>query len=122
MEQNQLTEILAYLDQLLHGVKTGKLQWMEGNSTAYVWENKEKGGRIVLQRIQAYTTVNDLGKLTMGNMYSMKVLTLEGRPQFALSGATQKDVNAKMHDLFLAIETANMQKGINFLSSLLRES
>lgn len=122
MEQNQLTEILAYLDQLLQGVKTGKLEWTEGNSATYVWERKEKGGRIVLQRIQAYTTVNDLGKLTMGNMYSMKVLTLDGKPQFALSGATQKDINAKMHDLFQAIETSNMQKGINFLSSLLQEN
>ncbi len=122
MDAGQRDKTLLYLDQLLTATKSGMAIWSEANPSTYVWQNKQKGGRIVLQKTGVSPTLKADGQLEISASYVLQALDRVGTPQLMLQGSDDTKIGERLSSLFEHIMHAKTQAAIDFLGSILPET
>lgn len=120
-ETNQVDKIMAYLDRLTEATKLGQISWSEANPTTMVWENKDKGGRLVLQKLLNRLEIGDSGVQRVEGQYVLQGFDLDGKMQLVLKEKPDTSVNIKLKTLFEIATSMLFQKSIDFLGSIVPE-
>lgn len=122
MEHGQREKMLSYLDQLMIATKSTDINWVQANPSTFVWDNKEKRGRLVLQQVTQTPKLSKDGKLLFINTYVLQVLDSSGNQKLVLKGSSDDDINARLSSLFEQISNLKTQTAIDFLAAMLPET
>jgi len=111
-------ELTKYIEQIISATEQGSMDWEKANPTTYVWitPDAKLQGRIVLQRI-------DKNELTREGMRRNKYFVLEAfdeyqKLQISISGYLIKPINQTLGRLFDTVASANLNKGLSFLKTI----
>ena len=106
MQPDQINELLKYLDDIVAATNLEKLAWSQANPTTYVHSPSNLPGKLIIQKVDA------LNYLFQANRSASTALEFHG--------STNREVNAKLNELFKTIERKRDEKGLNFLKSFIQ--
>lgn len=126
MPNPEMSELQAYVDQLIEATHSGSVTWKAANPTTYVWDTAgTPKGRLVLQRSERTHVQED----TKGHIrpvkvpfYQFQVLEITPRGselRISIDSSEQQFMNSNLDNLYELIKTGVSRKGLAFLKDII---
>jgi len=118
MANETTSEVLKYLDEMVQATRAGKMIWRRENPTTFVWATANRG-KIVLQRTVANVPTQMGRPPQRVSRYVLLAMDLSDVEQLQLQSTQGPDIDAKLRNLYVEIESSIARRGLDFLKSIL---
>jgi hypothetical protein len=122
MPSREIQDFVEYIQQVMMRTRTGKMKWLEANSTTFTWEAPEKSAKLNLQQI--LPSQSDLSVAMYGldrtQRYLLQAIhSPTNEVKVTIDGSLDPKLNEELGHLFELISDSIRQKGLDFLKSIL---